>query len=96
VSRLYDKNNKSNNISDPSEISAVWIRLKGKNFPAINPGSGSGIRTGIWIRDPESGSAIKKRLDPDPCLIRIRIKSMQIRNPGTHKENITNEIKCIK
>ncbi len=33
MSRLYDKNNKSNNISDPSEISAVWIRLKGKNFP---------------------------------------------------------------
>jgi hypothetical protein len=33
VSRLYDKNNKSNNISDPSEISSVWIRLKGKIFP---------------------------------------------------------------
>jgi hypothetical protein len=26
-------NNKSNNISDPSEISTVWIRLKRKNFP---------------------------------------------------------------
>ncbi len=61
------------------------------NFRSSNPGSGSGIR----IRDPESGSAIRRNAGSGSG-IRIRIKSMRIRNPASRSPNQQHTFKFGK